>query len=121
MTTPEGRIKAKVNKVLQDPNIAPYLWMFMPVPSGYQKATLDYLCVVCPVNIYKTMPVFFAIETKKPGDVPTFRQQDLINDLRDRMNARVFVIDDDTGVARLRKWLETLLIQTPSLENTTGD
>ena len=42
-------------------------WYFMPVPTGMQVATLDFL------GCYKGR--FFAIETKRPGEKPTERQR----------------------------------------------
>jgi hypothetical protein len=57
--TPEGKVKAAVNKVL-----ARYkkIYRFMPVPYGYGESSLDYL--IC-VN-----GRFVAIETKAPGKKP---------------------------------------------------
>lgn len=56
MATPEGKIKAAVNKLLDGYKS---LYRFMPVPGGFGASSLDYL--VC-VN-----GQFLAIETKAPG------------------------------------------------------
>lgn len=91
-TTPEGRVKSKVKKVL-DP-FQPLLWYFMPVPNGYGKQTLDF--IGCDRGRY------FAIETKAPGEKPTSRQDQTIDDMR-AAGARVFVVDGDT--TELEAWL----------------
>ena len=57
MTTPEGRIKQAINKVLAS---YPESYWFMPVPYGYGVSTVDYL--VCHYG------VFIAIEAKAPGE-----------------------------------------------------
>ena len=101
MTTPEGKVKAKVRAILDDTRI----WSFWPVPSGYQAASLDVLCAVRVKNI----PVFFAIETKAPGKGITDRQGLLIEDLELRLNAKVFVIDGEEGLEELRAWLKKIL------------
>jgi hypothetical protein len=60
--TPEGRVKDKVKKVLD--RFVHY--REMPVPSGFGKSGLDF--TVCFFGH------FITIETKKPGDVLTPRQ-----------------------------------------------
>lgn len=55
--TPEGRVKAKVNKALK--GLGPDCWKFMPVQSGYGTVALDYLLSI--------KGHFVAIETKAPG------------------------------------------------------
>lgn len=63
MTTPEGKLKAKVKTFLKERGA----YFFMPVPSGYGTPTLDF------IGCYKGR--FFAIETKAPGKKPTPRQE----------------------------------------------
>lgn len=89
--TPEGKVKAKVTKILKATDT---LYYWMPVPSGYGDTTLDY--VGCHYGR------FFAIETKAPGKKPTDRQNMIIS-MMQRAGARVFVIDGDTE--ELEKWL----------------
>lgn len=61
--TPEGRIKAHLNKRLRE---LKYCYRFMPVQNGMGAAAVDYfLCIG---------GLFVAIETKAPGRVPTPRQ-----------------------------------------------
>lgn len=93
-TTPEGKIKAKVNTLLKG-----YLvYKYMPVPSGFGVQTLDYL--IC----YNGK--FAAIETKAPGKKPTAIQQNVIRDIL-TAGGTVFVIDgeDCDGFRELRDWL----------------
>ena len=91
--TPEGRIKAKVSKLLLG---VTDLYYFMPVQGGYGAASLDYL------GVYKGR--FFAIETKAPGKHPTPRQRALIATLI-RSGAKVFVIDSD-DLSQLQEWID---------------
>lgn len=90
--TPEGRVKAQINKVLKA--YAPELWKYMPVPSGYGKQALDYICC------YRG--VFFSIEAKKPKGEPTTLQLGTIEDI-EAAGGKTFVIDGDT--TELEKWL----------------
>lgn len=93
-TTPEGRVKAAVKKVLADYVI----YQYWPVPGGYGAPTLD--CIGC-CNGW-----FFAIETKAPGEKPTPRQFQTIGDMR-KAGAIIFVIDGQPEqLAQLRKVLD---------------
>lgn len=79
--TPEGYVKAAVNRLL-----AKYkgIYRFMPVPAGYGAPTLDYL--VCANGR------FIGIETKAPGKKPTGRQRMTIVDIL-AAGGMCFVID----------------------------
>lgn len=92
-STPEGKVKATVSKLLKSVD---GLYYFMPVPSGYGESSLDYL------GCYRGK--FFAIETKKPGGKPTDRQKMVIEKMR-KAGAAVFVIDGD--LTELKTWIET--------------
>lgn len=98
MSTPEGRTKAKINKVLDA--YKPELWRFMPVQSGFGKQALDYICC------YKGL--FFTIEAKRPGGTPTDKQLGTIEDI-EAADGKVFVIDDDTK--ELEQWLREKSLQ----------
>ena len=98
--TPEGKIKAKVNKLLDDPRI----YSFMPVQNGMGAAGLDYHCVVTWPGAAEA----FFIETKAPGKKPTDRQRVLIERL-EGMGIKVFVIDGDRGLEELRTWLNQMI------------
>ena len=92
-TTPEGKVKKAVKKLLD--SYGQEIYRFMPVQAGFGQQTLDFLCC-CRGR-------FFAIETKKLGAVPTLRQEGII-DLMKMAGAKVFVIDGDT--TELKEWLD---------------
>lgn len=92
-TTPEGRVKTKVSTLLKSID---NLYYFMPVPSGYGESTLDY------IGCYRGK--LFAIETKRPGGVPTSRQRQIIGAIS-RAGGAVFVIDGDT--TELEQWISS--------------
>lgn len=97
--TPEGKIKAAVNKVL-----AAYgkdIYKFMPVPGGFGPSSLDY--ILCVGGI------FVAIEAKKPGGKTTARQNFIIRQIKDA-GGKVFVIDNDhSWIVELSEFLNWLL------------
>lgn len=105
--TPEGRVKTAVNKVLDQ--YQP-IYVYMSVPYGYGKSTLDYL--VC----YRGH--FIAIETKAPGETPTSRQNSI---LREIAGAEGFtlVIDREDGCGELIKLLEHLTYAPSASERST--
>jgi hypothetical protein len=93
MTTPEGKVKAKVKRILA--KFSHYgLW---PVPSGYGESTLDY------IGCFHGN--FFSCETKKPGGKLTARQELIAQRMRDA-GGRVFIIDGDTS--ELEHWLDAV-------------
>lgn len=91
MTTPEGKVKEKVKRVLK----AHDAYYHMPVQNGMGSPTLDF--VGCHFGRY------FAIETKAPGKKPTPRQELTIDQIR-QAGGKVFVIDGDTS--DLEEWLD---------------
>jgi len=93
--TPEGQIKAKIDRVLD--SYFPLVYKFKPVPSGYGHQSVDYL--VCAVGL------FVGIEAKAPGKTPTSRQDDTLDKIR-RAGGAILVISDDAGVARLDELLK---------------
>jgi hypothetical protein len=93
--TPEGRVKAAVNKVLAR---YPESYRYMPVPYGYGLSSLDFL--ICHYGW------FVAIETKAPGEKPTARQEKIIKEITDA-GGKVFVIDGQPSqLAELEAFLE---------------
>lgn len=102
--TPEGKVKAKVKRLL-DKYKARY--EFWPVPYGYGASTLD--CLIC----YRGQ--FIAVETKAPGKKPTDRQKMIIENIRQAGGA-AFVVDGDDGLAELENHLESIkhATHTPS-------
>jgi len=72
MTTPEGKVKAKVKGVISE--FGGRIDGYWPVPAGFGESHLDW--VGC-VN-----GKFLCIETKKPGGKPTPRQLGRIRAVR---------------------------------------
>lgn len=97
--TPEGKIKSRVNKLLE--RYKPHgLYKYMPVPGGYGAATLDYLGFFHGLG--------FAIETKRPGGAPTPRQENTIENII-ASGTLVFVIDGENGqLEELEQWLKLI-------------
>ena len=93
MTTPEGKVKKKIKKILDS---YPDLYYRMPVPSGFGKRELDFHC--CFRGLY------FAIEAKAPTKEPTPLQADEIGQI-EAAGGKAFVINDDRGVQLLDAWL----------------
>ncbi len=89
--TPEGKVKAKVSRLLRE---TPGVYYHMPVPGGFGGTTLDY------IGCY--LGKFFAIETKKPGGKPTDRQQMIIGQI-EQAGGKVFVIDGEP--TELQQWI----------------
>lgn len=99
--TPEGRVKKKVKALLGK---YPLLWQHWPVQTGFGAPTLD--CTGCYCGM------FFAIETKAPGEKLTPRQELTKRDMV-RAGGEVFVIGehelengDYSGMAELERWLD---------------
>lgn len=111
MSTPEGKVKAAVKKLLESYD---GIYFYMPVPGGFGKATLDYLCCV--------RGQFFAIETKAPGKKLTLRQATTVAEIQAAMG-KVFVVDDVQGPAieELRSWLNGITALIDDNPNFTSD
>ncbi|EIZ87132.1 VRR-NUC domain superfamily [Methylobacterium sp. GXF4] len=94
--TPEGKVKKKVKDLFTQ---YPHIFYDMPVPGGYGKSTLDFICCI--------NGLFFAVETKAPNKEPTKRQEGLMNDILAAGGA-VFVVagDDQYGFTQLKKFLD---------------
>ena len=98
--TPEGRIKAKVNKLLKEPWLVDKLWYFMPVQRGFGKPTLDY--ILC-VNGY-----FVAVETKKDArSTLTDRQKSTMRAMV-QAGGRAHVVYDADTLQHLHECLREL-------------
>jgi hypothetical protein len=98
--TPEGKVKAKVKKILKK---YPH-WGDWPVPSGYGKGTLDYIGCIAGR--------FFAVEVKAEGNKPTALQDRTITEMRWH-GAEVFVIAgvNDLELVNLDHWLCALWME----------
>jgi len=91
--TPEGKIKAAVKRELT----AIGAYHHWPVQNGMGAPCLD--CHGC----YKGM--YFAIETKRPGGVPTVRQDETIRQIA-TARGLVFVVSSNEGVKSIGVVLE---------------
>lgn len=91
--TPEGAVKLRVKKLLDEAKCYHY-W---PVGNGMGSPTLD--CLGCHHGR------FFSIETKAPGKKPTPRQEGTIREMN-AAGGMTFVIDGADGSYDLLKmWL----------------
>ena len=97
MATPESKVKVKIKKLLD--SYGERVYRFMPVPSGYGKATIDYL--VCFDGL------FLGIEAKAPGEKPTPRQEAVLEDIR-RAGGSSFVISNEGELEVLEQFLHTV-------------
>lgn len=84
--TPEGRVKAKVDRALAKLSRT---YKFKPVQNGMGAPGLDYYCCI--------NGLFVAIETKVPGKHPTPRQEETIKSIR-AAGGLVFVIHDQDEI-----------------------
>lgn len=95
--TPEGKIKAKVKRVLsRHKRIVDGYW---PVPCGYGENWLDFVGLMNSGH-------FLAIETKKPGGKLTSRQKNTIARIQAK-HGYVFVIASDEDVEELERFLKS--------------
>jgi hypothetical protein len=94
MTTPEGKVKARVKTLLKKHGA----YQHWPVLNGMGAPTLD--------TIGCSRGRFFAVETKAGSKQPTPRQELTIRDMQ-AAGAAVFVVNDAGGLAELELWLLT--------------
>lgn len=104
MTTPEGKVKAKLRKLLS--SYTEGMYTYWPVPSGYGKTTLDVL------GCYRGR--FFSVETKAAGKKPTLRQAGELQAIG-RAMGRTFVLigENDPEFHELWRWLNQLTTEIP--------
>ena len=91
--TPEGKVKAAIKAVLKELGA----YQHWPVQNGMGAPCLD--CHGCYRGIY------FAIEAKAPGKVPTPRQEETIKRIA-ATGGLVMVISSIEGVQDIPTWLE---------------
>lgn len=82
--TPEGKIKARVNKIIA--KYGDLVYKYMPVPAGYGPSSLDYI-LCCRGQM-------IAVETKAPGKSLTPRQLVCARQIKNA-GGIVFVIDGE--------------------------
>jgi hypothetical protein len=105
-STPEGRVKAAVKKVLDNKEKFGTMYQYWPVPAGYGSPTLD--CIVC----YRGL--FIGIETKAPGKHPTPRQELTIADMVSA--GAITLVIDTTETSRLERVLEQIRDRRPETQ-----
>lgn len=93
--TPEGRVKAKVKRRLDE---LLQRYRFMPVQNGMGSPALDFYCCI--------HSRFVAIETKAPGKKMTDRQRHTASEI-EAAGGLVFEVYDDASidVMMARLWL----------------
>lgn len=104
MSTPEGKVKTAVKKILAK---YPSMYYFMPVPYGFGESTLDF--IIC------FRGVFIAIETKEPGKKMTPRQEKIGTDIG-AAGGVVFEIASASDLVQFAEWLDQLA-QRPEVHN----
>ena len=96
MSTPEGKVKAKVKELLKQYDC----YWHMPVQNGMGAPSLDFIC--CGKGKY------FAIETKAGNKQPTPRQEQTIASIQ-RAGGKCFVVNEMSGMDRLEIWLKEIM------------
>jgi len=98
--TLEEQIKSDIKKLLKAYNI----WFDMPVPGGFGKSTLDFICChVTPRGIGRML----VIEAKRPFKWLEPQQRKCMMELY-WMGAKCFCISNTDGIEMLERYLKTL-------------
>jgi hypothetical protein len=92
--TPEGKVKARLDRVLS--GYGDDLHIFKPVQNGMGSPALDY--IICYKGRYAS------IETKA-GDKQFTPRQKLTADRLQLAGAAVFLVNETTGTRDVEKWL----------------
>ncbi len=92
MTTPEGKIKNRVRKLLKEHGV----YYHQPVTNGMGAPSLDF--VGCHEG------AFFAIETKAGNKQMTPRQESTAAEMR-KAGGVVFLVNEVEGLPALEDWL----------------
>lgn len=96
MTTPEGKVKAKVKELLKQFGA----YYHMPVMNGMGAPSLDFVC--CLKGKY------FAIETKAGNKKPTPRQEATMHEIQ-RAGGKCFLINEVEGMESLEIWMKEVV------------
>jgi hypothetical protein len=102
-TTPEGKVKKDLRKVLA--LWGDQIYTFWPVQTGFGSATLDV--------IGSAAGYFFSIETKRAKKDLTDRQY-VVREMMLRSKAKVFRINNDVELLVFEDWLRACLGPPPS-------
>ena len=88
-TTPEGKVKAAVKRLLNQYGV----WYYMPVAGPYARHGIPDFCCIAPGN------AAFFIETKAPGKINnTTANQEAIHEQIRAVDGTVFVVDNPQPV-----------------------
>lgn len=90
--TPEGKVKAKVKKVLEEIGC----YYFFPATGGFGKSGVPDV-IACIAGI------FFGIECKAGGNLPTMLQQHNLKLIRE--NGGKSIVINEHNVAGLKQWI----------------
>lgn len=90
MKGPEARLKDQIKKHLDS---LPRCYWYMPVPCGYGKQTLDFLCCIEGLLV--------GIETKAEGKKPTPRQEACMEQIRKAGGMAFWCDSFDTYISKL--------------------
>lgn len=100
MSTPEGKVKAKVNARLKPGIEAGHIWKLMPVQRGFGVQALDYhLCV---------LGYHIVIETKAGTEQLTALQNVTKNQI-EQAGGMVFVVRDEETLNQTMAFLNSLI------------
>lgn len=95
MSTPEGKVKDRIKKLLAKYNC----YWFMPVQTGFGAPGLDFHAVANGLA--------FFVETKAGNKRPTPRQESTIDTIQ-KAGGRCFVVNEVTGLDLLETWLQEI-------------
>lgn len=98
--TPEGKVKAAINKVVDNYVKSGDVYKFMPVPGGFGPSSLDYILCV--------QGMFVAIEAKRPGGKATARQHFIARQIKNA-GGKVFFIEDAAGLSEFIEFLNWVI------------
>jgi hypothetical protein len=114
MSTPEGKVKDAIKKLLAEYKIQPASkagdtslesngWYYMPIQSSMGVSGIpDFIGCYCPGD---GDALFFGIEAKALGKTPSGFQLLQINAIK-RAGGAVFVIDGEESLNEFKQWLE---------------
>lgn len=98
--TPEGKVKAMVNRRLKPYEERGQLWKFMPVQTGFGKPGLDYHITVGGRSVY--------IETKTTIGTLTARQQETCVAIR-KAGGEVYIVRCEDDMAYVVHCIDKIL------------
>lgn len=96
--TPEGKVKAKVKKILAQHDA----YFFMPVQTGYGATTVDFL--VCVYGF------FLGIETKAGKGKVTDRQEDVMQEIKNAGGFSLVVREDTSELVSLLNIMRSIYL-----------